>query len=354
MTIRDVAKRAEVSVGTVSRVLNGRSDVKTELRTRVDRAMQELGYRPNVRAQNFARNSSAVLSFVLSNRDLLHPFHSRLLQGVSTQCEEAGYFVLYSWWKYSGDTPPGKLELPSVLKAHGIADCLILAGTNYPNLLEALDEMGTDYVLLANNFVSSRKRPPIDQVRFDDVRGALEAVRYLISLGHQEIWYIGDITQPWYNNRYQGYLQAMAEAGLQPRGSTTGLSDNRYANGMQCTDLILGQSQPVSAIFAGTDDVAYGAWEALNSHGLRVPADVSLIGFDDQRDPYKTLELTTVRVEAEEIGRQLARMAIGKIKENGKMLTEILMPTVLVKRGTCQPCARNLPQAEATRMTLPR
>lgn len=345
MTIRDVAKRAQVSVGTVSRVLNSRPDVKPELRTRVERAMRDLGYRPNVRAQNFARNSSAVISFVLSNRDLLHPFHSRILQGVSAQCEETGFFVLYSRWQYSGDTAPGKLQLPSVLKAHGIADCLILAGTNYPNLLEALDEMGTEYVLLANNFVSSRKRLPVDQVRFDDTRGAFEAVRYLISLGHKDIWYIGDVSQPWYNNRYQGYLQAMAEAGLQPRGSTAGLTDNRFANGMQCTESILGHDQPVSAIFAGTDDVAYGAWEALNRRGLRVPADVSLIGFDNQRGPYKSLELTTIRVEAEEIGRQLARMAIAKIREQGKTLPEVIAPVVLIKRATCQLCARNLMEA---------
>ena len=345
MTIRDVAERARVSVGTVSRVLNGRPDVKAELRTRVDRAMRELGYRPNARAQSFARNSSAVLSFVLSNRDLLHPFHSRILQGTSAYCEEAGFFVLYSRWNYSADTAPEKLQLPSVLKAHGIADCLILAGTNYPNLLAALDEMGTQYVLLANNFVSSRKKPPVAQVRFDDTRGAFEAARYLISLGHKDIWYVGDISQPWYNNRYQGYLLAMSEAGLQPRGSLTGLSDNRFANGAQCTELILKQGQPVSAIFAGTDDVAYGALEALNRHGLRVPADVSLIGFDDQRNPYQPLELTTIRVEAEEIGRQLARMAISKIREKGKVLPEVIVPTLLIKRGTCQPYTTNMIEA---------
>ena len=69
---------------------------------------------------------------------------------------------------------------------------------------------------------------------------------------------------------------------------------------------------------------------------------MSLVGFDDQRAPYKSLELTTIRVEAEEIGRQLARMAIGKIREQGKILPEVIIPTVLVKRGTCQPCAKKL------------
>ena len=89
-TIRDVARRARVAIGTVSRVVNNRPDVNGELRARVVRAAQDLGYRPNARARSFARNSSAVLSFILSNRDFLHPFHSHVLQGVQEYCEDAG------------------------------------------------------------------------------------------------------------------------------------------------------------------------------------------------------------------------------------------------------------------------
>jgi len=101
--------------------------------------------------------------------------------------------------------------------------------------------------------------------------------------------------------------------------------------------LILQQALPVTAVFGGTDGIAYGAAEALRNHGLCVPADVSLIGFDDQPGLYKPLELTTIRVEAEEIGRQLARMAITKIRQKGKVLPEVVTPTALVKRGTCLP-----------------
>src|ERR1700739_4759437 len=108
VTIRDVARRAGVAVGTVSRVVNNQPDVNLELRERVHCALKELDYRPNARAQVFARNSSPVVSFILSNRDFLHPFHSHVLQGVQEYCEDAGYFVMYTRCRYSARARPAK------------------------------------------------------------------------------------------------------------------------------------------------------------------------------------------------------------------------------------------------------
>ncbi len=336
-TIKDVAKRARVAVGTVSRVVNNRPDVSSDLRARVMRAFEELEYRPNARAQSFARNSSPIVSFILSNRDFLHPFHSHVLQGVEEFCEEAGYFVMYTRFRYSAELKTAEIRLPGVLQSHGMADCVILAGTNYENVLNVLEKRGIQYVLLANNFVSARKREPVDQVRFDDYAGALEATRYLIQLGHKQIWYIGDTSLPWYSMRFEAYEHAMKEAGLRPLAQRVGLSDDRFMNGLNSVQMILEQKLPVTAIFAGTDDVAKGAWEALRQHGKEVPLDVSLIGFDDQYGSRRLPALTSVRVEAEEVGRQLAKMAISKIKTKGQRSREVLVPTKLVKRETCRP-----------------
>jgi len=171
VTIRDVARRAGVAVGTVSRVVNNHPDVNQELRERVQRALEELRSRPNARARIFARNSSPIVSFILSNRDFLHPFHSHVLQGVEEYCEEAGYFVIYTRFRYSPTTVAAELRLPGVLQSHGIADCVILAGANFDNFITSLEKGGTHYVLLVNDFVSKRRRDPYDQVRFDDYGG---------------------------------------------------------------------------------------------------------------------------------------------------------------------------------------
>ena len=337
VTIRDVARRAGVAVGTVSRVMNNQPDVNPELRDRVQRALKEMNYRPNARAQSFARNSSPVVSFILSNRDFLHPFHSRVLQGVEGYCEESGFFVIYTRFRYSPTVAPGDLQLPSVLQSHGIADCVILAGANFENFTRSLDKRGLHYVLMVNNFVSEESRGPFDQVRFDDLSGAMEATRYLISLGHRDIWFVGETAVPWYRNRYEGYCKAMKEAGLEPLAQTLGLSDDRFLHGMNSIQMILEQDRRVTAVLAGNDDIAHGAWEGLLKAGRDVPHDVSLIGFDDQHGMGRLQSLTSVRVEATEIGRQLAKMAIAKIKSKGQRVAEVLLPTTLIKRETCRP-----------------
>src|SRR5438445_234679 len=104
VTIKDVASRARVAVGTVSRVINGRDDVDPKLRSRVEKAIQDLGYRPNARGQALSRNASPILSFILSNRTFVHPFHSHVLEGVEQYCSEAGYFVLYTHFAYQQTT----------------------------------------------------------------------------------------------------------------------------------------------------------------------------------------------------------------------------------------------------------
>jgi len=336
-TIKDVASRAGVAVGTVSRVVNNSPDVNAELRLRVLRAAEELNYRPNARGRSLARNSSALLSFILSNRDFLHPFHSHVLQGVQEFCEKAGYFVMYTQFQYSPDTKASELVLPLVLQSHGMTDCVLLAGTNYKNFSDALESRNIPYVLLANNFVGDGQRKPVNQVRFDDAAGAAEATRYLIQLGHRQICYIGDTSMPWYQARYQAYLKEIERAGLQPIAQTLGLSDNRFTNGLKSVQEILDQKVPVTAIFAGTDDVAFGAWEALRRHGVQVPRDISLIGFDDQHTQLVFPALTTVRVDTEEVGRQLAKMAITRLTSNGRPMPEVLIPTKLMKRETCRP-----------------
>ncbi|MGH9613681.1 MAG: LacI family DNA-binding transcriptional regulator [Bryobacteraceae bacterium] len=337
VTIKDVAKRARVAVGTVSRVINGRTDVHPNLRARVDKAIQELRYRPNLGARNLGRNSSPILSFILSNRSFTHPFHAHILQGVEEYCERSGYFVLFARFDYSGETSPSSLRLPGVLQSHGIADCVILSGTNYENFLVALDGLGMRHVRLGNNTAGAENRPPGDQVRFDDYGGLREATRHLIELGHRDIWFIGDTSFPWVRARHAAYRHEMSEAGLEPRGFTAGLASDPFMNGLNSVDFILEKRYPATAMICANDDNAYGAWQALDQHKLEVPGDVSLIGFDDQHGPLRMPPLTSVKVKTKEVGWELARMAIEKITSGGATLPEVVISTNLERRGTCRP-----------------
>lgn len=346
LTIKDVAKRAKVAIGTVSRVINDHPGVDPELRRRVEEAIRELNYRPNARARSFVQSATPIISFVQSNRKLLFAFHSDVLQSVEESCAEEGYFVLFTRYNYSLETKASELLLPNVLQSHGIADCLILAGMNYENFVEAIESLGVPYVLLKNTYTGKDARPPFDQVGWDDFGGSYEATSYLIELGHRDIWYIGDISLAWYRARFEGYQQAMRDHGLEPRGQTIGLSDNLYANGYACMEMILDQRQPLTAVFAGYDDIAYGAWDALIKHGLSVPRDVSMVGYhDEDQAQFKVPALTTVRVDKFAVGRQLARMAIEKLRSPGKRFPEITLPVTLIRRGTTRPLS---PEPRAT------
>ena len=335
ITIKDVARRAKVAIGTVSRVINQQPGVDPQLRQRVEQAIKQLNYRPNARARSFAQSSTSVISFIQSNRPLVHPFHVGVLHSVEEYCAEAGYFVLFTSYNYSGDTKPTELKLPKVLQSHGVADCLILAGMNYENFLHAVEDLGVPYVLLKNIYTSEKPRPPVDQVGWDDLAGSYEATKHLLELGHRDIWYVGDTSFVWYKARFEGYSQAMHDAGLEPRGQTVGLSDNLYANGYASLEMILDQGYPITAILAGYDDIAYGAWDALLKHGLSVPHDVSIVGYhDEDQAQFKIPPLTTERVDKVGVGRQLARMAIEKLRFPGKHLPEVILPMTLMKRGT--------------------
>jgi LacI family transcriptional regulator len=191
-------------------------------------------------------------------------------------------------------------------------------------------------VLLANNFVGTEPVPAYDRVRFDDFAGAYEATRYLLALGHKDIFFIGDTALPWYRNRYDGYSKALKEAAIKPSAQTLGLSDDPFFNGFKSIQMALEQKLHITAVLAGNDDIAHGIWEGLTKAGLNVPRDVSLIGFDDQHGMGRLESLTGVRVEATEVGRQMARMAIEKIRSKGARVQQVLLPTTLIKRETCR------------------
>lgn len=352
-TLAEVAVLAGVSIGTVSRVLNNRRGVNSELKQRVEDAAGKLRYQRPARARRAARESCPILTFVLSNRDFLHPVHARLLQGAEEYCEQNGYFLVFKKLTYSASTPASELSLPALLRQHDIADCLILAGTNYLNLVEATAAARAPYVFYGNNLVSDAPRTGLDQVRSDDASGAADATSYLLSLGHRRICFIGDTSLPWFRERFEAYRDVMNEAGLEPSAVTVRLSDDPFRNGYSSTEALLRRKTDVTAIFAGSDDTAFGVWEQLQQCGVRVPDDVALIGFGDLPEASRrTPPLTTVRIEYVELGRQLARMAILKADHPGVPLPETVLATKLILRGTTWPISRPSKEA-AGRMADP-
>lgn len=339
--MKDIAARANVSIGTVSRVLNRHQDVDHELRTRVETVVRKLGYRLNSRTRSVVHAKSRIVGLVLFNDFGLSSAQSLLLLGAEEYCAKTGYNLLFARHQFPGDIAPQSIRIPSVVETPGLADCVIIAGTISRNILTVFAQHGLRYVFLANHVVDADDNDiqtvESSRVRYNDEGGCYEATRYLAQLGHTQIWYIGDASRPWHKNRYKGYSRAMVELGLEPHVHTIALSDDEFENGHAAVTYILEQGWPVSAVLAASDELAFGAREGLRQHRREVPKDVSLIGFEHEVGHSRGSNLTSVSVDMVDVGRQLAKLAIAQIESEKTEIREIAVPTVFVKRSTCRP-----------------
>jgi DNA-binding LacI/PurR family transcriptional regulator len=335
VTIRDVARTAGVGVGTISRVLNSNPHVSPSTRDRVLTAIRRLGFRPNAQARRILKRRSEMVCFLLSNRDFLHPFHARILQGVETYASAVKQFVVFAALHYSPQTPPERIALPPVLQERGLIDGLILAGTIYPNLIQRIESIHMPFVAFSNNVVGLNGQFQFDEVGFDDFHGAERAARYLIQEGHRGIAFVGDVSLPWFHRRLDGYQSVMRDAKLKPITFAARQTGSFGELGQRISGKILAWRPLPTALVAGNDEIAYGVWRSLRQKGVRVPDDVSLVGFDD-RDEALLMDppLTTVRVHKEEIGETCMKMLLERLHHPQMAFSQRILPTELVVRDT--------------------
>ena len=334
-TIRDVALAAGVGIGTISRVLNSSSQVSRKTRARVLDAIRRLGFRPNAHSRRILKRRAEMVCFLLSNRDFLHPFHARILQGVESYASSLKQHVLFAALHYSAKTPAEKIDLPPVLQEHGLIDGVILAGTIYPNLLSRIQAIQMPFVAFSNNVIGMDDGQQFDQVGFDDLNGTLQATRYLIGKGHRRIVFAGDISYPWLRRRYEGYRQGMRENKLKPVLITARNAASFGDFGQGSVERILSHRSRPTAVVAGNDEIAFGLWRALSRGGVKVPDEISLVGFDDREEAVlMDPPLSTVRVHKEEIGETCMKMLIERLHHPQMAFSQRVLPTEFLIRGT--------------------
>ncbi len=335
-SIKDIARLARVSVSTVSRTLNNHPDVGPVSRQRVAKAIELLKYRPNSRARQLARKTAETICLVLSNREVINAFHARILMGVERCAKEQGRNLIFVRFDYSSDIGSADLVLPSVILERGAIDGLILAGTNYPNFIECLRDLGVPFVIFSNNLVSSRSLDSLNSVGFDSRGGTRQATDYLISLQHRNIWCVADIAMPWYARCYEGYAQAMASAGLEAHRVVLPQQASPFEYGKACARWLVGEKVGATAVVAGDDEIALGILNVMQEKGFRVPDDISVVGFDDLDElKYAYPGLTTVRVNREEVGEKLATLLFDYLTTPKMPPVQRILPTQLVIRDSC-------------------
>ncbi len=310
-TIQDIARRANVSISTVSRVLNNTAPVAEKTRERVLSIITEHGYKPNLFAQSLAGGQSRTIGVL--TQLIGSPFYDVILRGILKGIEGSGYLPLFAdgGWEAKKD-----LIALNMFVDRSVDGLILLNG-------HVSDEYMVEIASQIPMITLGRVIPGLEKqcLPFDDFEAAHEATRYLIETGHRRIAHItGIINHEDAIERQDGYHAALKEAGIEPDPELIIEGDFTEPSGVMAVEMLLMRGHIFSAIFAANDQMAYGARLALHRRGLRVPEDVSLVGFDDQApSAYMIPPLTSVRRPPLEIGEAAGRALVDLMQ--GKSIT---------------------------------
>jgi DNA-binding LacI/PurR family transcriptional regulator len=325
-TIIDVAKRADVSKSLVSLVLRGEGHVSEEKRRAVLRAAREVQYRPNAVARSLVRKRSFVIGVMLS--DLHNPFFVEVVDGIEQEAHAAEYHALFNT---GGRTAAGEAAaIESLLQLR--TDGLILASPVLPLRAIRAAAANAPVVLVAR----PSRGPEVDSVTNNDRVGAQLAVDHLAGLGHRRIAHIDGGKGAGAAARRAGYKRAMSRHGLAHECLVVPgeFTEEGGAGGVQA---LIREILP-TAIFAANDLAAVGALHALEARGLRVPEDVSLVGYDNTGlAALGHINLTTVDQPSHLIGATAVRLLLDRLDGGRGRSRHVLVPPLLVIRGTTAP-----------------
>lgn len=320
-----VAQRAGVSPSTVSRILNGTANVRLEKQLLVRQAIDELGFRPDPTARGLA--GGRTMSIGVLTQFIDSPFYGEALRGIEDVLHKAQYVPLFVSGHWNQDEERARLGLLRDRKVDGI---IVLTGKLTDQTLIAMARdlpiVVTGRRLQANQLFS---------IDFDNIEGAGLAVRHLHALGHQEVAFIsGPLDHPDALQRLAGYRAELARCDMRVDDQLVSHGDFLESGGFRAMNQLLASRVHFTAVIAANDQMAYGARLALHRAGLRVPDDVSLVGFDDLPHSAFTLPpLTTVRQSVYEIGN-LAAQAMVDLLARQEPKPKLIPAEIIVREST--------------------
>lgn len=330
VTIFDVAKEAGVSYSTVSRVVNDFHYVKPETRERVQAVMDRLGYVANLKARSLAGGRSQMLGLLLY--DFETSYQVEIVRGIDAEVSALDYdLTLY--------TTHHRRRKESTLVAkliQGLVDgLLIVLPRNLEAYLEDLDNQSFPYVLIdhAGSVNSS------NSVKAKNFQGCFDAVSHLAELGHKHIGFVtGTMETDSAKERLEGYKKAVCEYGLVDDDALIQYGDFTKNSGYSAAMALLELNVPLTAVIASSDACAFGVIEAIHEKGLRVPDDISVVGFDDiPQAATSSPKLTTMRQDLRKMGSMATRLLLKCIDDPNHPIEHIEMPMELILRETTAP-----------------
>ena len=322
--IYDVAKMAGVSHQTVSRVINNADYIKDDTRSKVQSAMEDLGYVPNAAARALVTSKSKIIGILVS--DIVYNGPAGMMHAMEKEARKGGFFAI------SASVDP--IESSSIaqgiehLRRLGIEGLVVI--TPQSDSVQAVERLVTDIPVV---FIDSPSQDKEFSAELDNETGARKATEHLIALGHKKILHVAGPLS-WFDAtpRVRGYEKAMIAAKLKPQVIE---GDWSVPTGYEIGRNLELDKSKITAIFAANDQLALGLMRALRQRGYLVPERVSVIGFDDvPESPYYEPPLTTMRPDFAELGRLAMEMILGRIQSGKAVKTSALIPQLVVREST--------------------
>jgi DNA-binding LacI/PurR family transcriptional regulator len=327
VTMEDVAREARVSRALVSLVMRESPNVSAKRRKRVLDAAARLGYRPNAMARGLASRRTQTIGVLLD--DLTNPFFGEIAEGILEAAEEADYRVLIGAGRREAAVERRAVEAFLEHRPDGI----VLVSPRLPRADVVAIGRAVPLMIVGIDVRASQ----IDSVRNDDMMGGRLAVRHLAELGHTRIAHISGGSGAGARTRRAGYLREMTERGLRPQIIS---GDFTEIAGVRAAERLLASDELPTAVFAANDLVAAGALDRFESGGLRVPEDISVMGYDNTfLAELQRMSLTTMHQPRSEIGRRALATLIERISGMRQSGVHLLVEPSLVVRSTTGPPA---------------
>jgi LacI family transcriptional regulator len=331
-TIKDVAKRANVSIATVSLAIHGNKRISEETKQKVMRAIKELKYHPSRPARGLVSQKTGNIGFILTENHFLRsePFYTQIFLGAELEAHNHDYYVLLTTIP---EPPPKKIKLPRFVTERNV-DGIVVAGKIPENYLKHLEDEDIPIVFVDY----STEDHDCSAVLIDNFNGGKIAVEHLIGLGHKNIAFIGgDINHPSIKNRFNGYKAALEQHQLPVPAKNYSLEElnTTRENGYLAAKRMLARNKSITAIFACNDAMAIGVMQYLQEKGISIPEQISLIGFDDvEAATMITPTLTTIAVPKFELGGEAIRLMDITLKSSTIISNKVVVGVELIKRNS--------------------
>jgi LacI family transcriptional regulator len=332
LTIEDIARLAGVSRSTVSRVMNGQPGVRPAVRDRVEAVIAEHRYTPQAAARQLVTQRTRTIGLILpdsASQMFGNPIFAQMGQGVSQVCAQKGYISM----QFMGQRAMEEQTLYSLLRSRPFDGVVLISGEYEDPRPGFLRHAGIPYVRIGRD----PKHSDLKYVDIDNIAAARAAVEHLVKLGHRRIAMIKGVARDTCSaERYEGYRQALHEAGIPLDERLVGDGDWTAACGYAFTQQFLQLDSPPTALFSSNDMMAAGVVRAAHERGLKVPDDLAIVGFDDLDQTTMIFpELTTVRQPCVEMGMRAAEILIDQLENENEKPEHVILPTTLVIRASC-------------------